>query len=62
MALRVVWQVGGFQKFVKITAVVVHVPGDPDFTFGRQRHDLLSAQRIAKIFLGGGTERFNHRV
>ena len=62
MPLRVVSQVGGFEQFVEVAAMIVHVAGDPHFPLGRKRHDLLIAQRVDLVFLGRRAERLHYLV
>ena len=55
--LRVVAQVGGGDESCEIVAMVVDVAGDPDLALAGQVDDLLVAQRVELVLLGGGLRR-----
>src|SRR4051812_25597245 len=60
--LGVATQVGGSDKLIEVSSVVVEVAGHPKLALGGEVDDLLYAERFHAVFVRRRTERFDHVI
>ncbi len=56
----VVGEIGRPKELLKVAAMVMHVPRDPDLPFRGQMHNLPDPHRVDLVLLGCSLEHFDH--